>query len=57
MSESLGLIVSEKTKFHRSLEYGPTVIVDTDILAAEHYVWGALSQHTQDGNAAETKPQ
>ncbi len=39
MAESLHLLVSAGSDFHRSFEYGATVGVDTDRLAAGRYVW------------------
>ena len=57
MADSLGFLVSAGSDFHRSFEYGPTLGVDTDRLAAGHYVWDALCQRAQEGNAAETKSQ
>ena len=39
MAESLNLLVSAGSDFHRSFEYGPTLGVDADRLAAGRYVW------------------
>jgi predicted metal-dependent phosphoesterase TrpH len=39
MAESLNLLVSVGSDFHRSFEYGPTLGVDADRLAAGQYVW------------------
>ena len=39
MAESLNLLVSAGSDFHRSFEYGPTLGVDADRLAAGQYVW------------------
>ena len=39
MAESLNLLVSAGSDFHRSFEYGPTLGVDEDRLAAGRYVW------------------
>ena len=39
MAQSLDLLVSAGSDFHRSFEYGPTLGVDADRLAAGQYVW------------------
>jgi len=39
MAESLNLLVSAGSDFHRSFEYGPTLGIDTDRLAAGRYLW------------------
>jgi predicted metal-dependent phosphoesterase TrpH len=39
MAQSSDLLVSAGSDFHRSFEYGPTLGVDADRLAAGHYVW------------------
>jgi hypothetical protein len=57
MADSLGFLVSAGSDFHRSFEYGPTLGVDTDRLAEGNYLWEALCQRAQEGNAAEIKPQ
>ena len=46
MAESLNLLVSAGSDFHRSFEYGPTLGVDADRLATGRYVWneGALKE-------------
>lgn len=52
-AESLNLLVSAGSDFHRSFEYGPTLGVDTDRLAAGRYVWDALlSDAKKTGGAA-----
>ena len=49
MAESLNLLVSAGSDFHRSFEYGPTLGIDTDRLAAGRYVWNdrALSDSAE----------
>lgn len=42
IAESLNLLVSAGSDFHRSFEYGPTLGVDTNRLATGRYVWEAL---------------
>jgi len=39
MAQSSDLLVSAGSDFHRSFEYGPTLGVDADRLAAGQYVW------------------
>jgi len=39
MAESLNLLVSAGSDFHRSFEYGPSLGVDADRLATGRYVW------------------
>lgn len=39
MAQSSDLLVSAGSDFHRSFEYGPTIGVDADRLAAGQYVW------------------
>ena len=39
MAESLNLLVSAGSDFHRSFEYGPTLGIDTERLATGRYVW------------------
>ena len=49
MAESLNLLVSAGSDFHRSFEYGPTLGVDTDRLTAGRFVWDecALNRSTE----------
>ena len=56
MAESLNLLVSAGSDFHRSFEYGPTLGVDADRLAAGRYVWNerALNGSTESTESAES---
>ena len=51
MAESLNLLVSAGSDFHRSFEYGPTLGVDTDRLTAGRYVWNARALNGSTGSA------
>ena len=52
MAESLNLLVSVGSDFHRSFEYGPTLGVDTDRLTAGRYVW---NERAFNGSAGSTE--
>ncbi len=45
MAESLGLLVSAGSDFHRNFEYGAAVGVDTERLPSGRYVWDALGEN------------
>ena len=51
MAESSDLLVSAGSDFHRSFEYGPTLGVDADRLAAGQYVW---NQRALNGSVGST---
>ena len=51
MAQSSDLLVSAGSDFHRSFEYGPTLGVDADRLAAGQYVW---NQRALNGNVGST---
>ena len=55
MAESLNLLVSAGSDFHRSFEYGPTLGVDAGRLATGRYVWneGALNGSAESTTGAE----
>ena len=56
MAESLNLLVSAGSDFHRSFEYGPTLGVDADRLATGRYVWNerALNGSAESAESAES---
>lgn len=51
MAQSSDLLVSAGSDFHRSFEYGPTLGVDADRLAAGQYVW---SERALNGSVGST---
>ena len=51
MAQSSDLLVSAGSDFHRSFEYGPTLGVDADRLAAGQYVW---NQRALNGSVGST---
>ena len=51
MAQSSDLLVSAGSDFHRSFEYGPTLGVDVDRLAAGHYIW---NQRALNGSVGST---
>jgi hypothetical protein len=51
MAESLNLLVSVGSDFHRSFEYGPTLGVDTERLTAGRYVWNERAFNGSAGSA------
>lgn len=51
MAESLNLLVSAGSDFHRSFEYGPTLGIDTDRLTAGRYVWDDRALERSTGSA------
>jgi predicted metal-dependent phosphoesterase TrpH len=51
MAESLNLLVSVGSDFHRSFEYGPTLGVDTERLTAGRYVWNERAFNASAGSA------
>ena len=55
MAESLNLLVSAGSDFHRSFEYGPTLGVDTDRLTAGRYVWDERALDRSAGSAGSTE--
>lgn len=57
MAESLNLLVSAGSDFHRSFEYGPTLGVDTQRLASGRYVWDELAGRGQSQAVADAKAQ